>query len=180
MGKRKTISVRARFEIFKRDSFTCQYCRSRPPQVVLNVDHIIPVSDRGDNHTTNLTTACEACNSGKSNIPLSSMPASLEAMAEEAAERRAQMEACAAFLQKDREAFEDDCWAVADHLKRDASRGYSSHNFRSVKMFVRRLGYARTLDAAQIAADRWPEGTRRFKYFCGICWRRIKELEGEA
>lgn len=54
-----------RFEIFARDSFTCQYCGIRPPDVVLEVDHIHPVSKGGSDDSINLTTACFECNRGK-------------------------------------------------------------------------------------------------------------------
>lgn len=68
---RKALSKKTRFEVFKRDSFTCQYCGSMAPDVVLNVDHIIPVAKGGDNHLLNLTTACFSCNSGKKDRSLS-------------------------------------------------------------------------------------------------------------
>ena len=42
--KRVPISKALRFEVFKRDSFTCQYCGRSAPEVVLEVDHIVPVS----------------------------------------------------------------------------------------------------------------------------------------
>lgn len=70
MTKRKSIPKRTRFEVFKRDSFTCQYCGESAPQVVLNVDHIKPVSKGGDNNLLNLITSCVDCNQGKSNIKL--------------------------------------------------------------------------------------------------------------
>ena len=63
--KRKAISKGLRFDIFRRDEFTCQYCGSQPPDVVLEIDHIMPVKEGGDNHPLNLVTACEACNRGK-------------------------------------------------------------------------------------------------------------------
>lgn len=66
MTKRKNLSKRKRFEIFKRDGFTCQYCGSQPPNVVLVIDHIEPVSKGGSNDEMNLISSCEACNQGKS------------------------------------------------------------------------------------------------------------------
>lgn len=71
MTKRKKLGKKIRFEVFKRDSFTCQYCGQSAPQVILEVDHIIPVSKGGDNELTNLITSCRDCNRGKSNIELS-------------------------------------------------------------------------------------------------------------
>jgi len=68
--KRKSISKKLRFEVFKRDSFTCQYCGAKAPDVLLHVDHITPVSKGGKNTLMNLVTACERCNLGKSNEPL--------------------------------------------------------------------------------------------------------------
>ena len=43
MSKRKSLSKKIRFEVFKRDKFTCQYCGKTAPNVVLEVDHIEPV-----------------------------------------------------------------------------------------------------------------------------------------
>lgn len=63
--KRIPISKKIRFEVFKRDSFTCQYCGEKAPNVILNVDHIHPVKEGGTNDIMNLITACFGCNSGK-------------------------------------------------------------------------------------------------------------------
>jgi hypothetical protein len=66
--KRPPISKVLRFEIFQRDNFTCQYCnRTKDDGIKLVVDHIIPVSEGGKTIFDNLITACEECNSGKSN-----------------------------------------------------------------------------------------------------------------
>lgn len=62
---RKSTGKRLRFEVFKRDLFTCQYCGRKPPDVVLEIDHIDPVANGGDNSELNLVTACENCNGGK-------------------------------------------------------------------------------------------------------------------
>lgn len=94
MSKRKPIPKSVRFEVFKRDRFTCQYCGDKAPEVILHVDHIHPVSDGGENEIMNLVTACAACNQGKSNKKLSDQSAlekqrtELEALEE----RRQQLE----------------------------------------------------------------------------------------
>jgi 5-methylcytosine-specific restriction endonuclease McrA len=36
------ISKKLRFEVFKRDNFTCQYCGRETPEVILEADHVIP------------------------------------------------------------------------------------------------------------------------------------------
>ena len=65
--KRSSLSKRTRFTIFERDSFTCQYCGNRPPDVTLQLDHIHPFSEGGEDTEENLTTSCMDCNAGKSN-----------------------------------------------------------------------------------------------------------------
>lgn len=70
--KRKQINKGLRFDVFNRDKFTCQYCGRMAPDVVLEIDHIIPVSGGGVNHIENLTTSCLSCNRGKSKKLLTS------------------------------------------------------------------------------------------------------------
>ena len=68
---RKAISKTLRFEVFKRDSFKCQYCGAAAPQVLLHVDHIVAVAKGGSNELMNLITSCDSCNLGKRDKPLS-------------------------------------------------------------------------------------------------------------
>ncbi len=65
MGKRKTLKPSLRFEVFKRDKFTCQYCGRAAPDVLLHVDHIQPASKAGADDILNLITSCIDCNLGK-------------------------------------------------------------------------------------------------------------------
>ena len=60
MGKPLTPKLRQR--IFERDHYTCQYCGRSAPDVVLHIDHVIPVSKGGTNDEDNLVTACLQCN----------------------------------------------------------------------------------------------------------------------
>lgn len=58
-------SKKLRFEILKRDSFTCNWCGKSAPDALLHVDHIHPESKGGTDEPTNLITACVDCNLGK-------------------------------------------------------------------------------------------------------------------
>ena len=60
-----SVSKRIRFEVFKRDQFTCQYCGAQAPDVVLHADHIEPKSKGGSDDIMNLISACQSCNLGK-------------------------------------------------------------------------------------------------------------------
>lgn len=57
-----------RFRVLSRDNFTCQYCGAFAPNVVLQVDHRIPVAAGGTDDLENLVTACTACNLGKGDL----------------------------------------------------------------------------------------------------------------
>lgn len=71
MSSRKSLSKKIRFEVFKRDSFTCQYCGEKAPDVLLEVDHIKPVAQGGTDDILNLIASCFDCNRGKSDRELS-------------------------------------------------------------------------------------------------------------
>lgn len=62
----RKISKSLRFEVFQRDKYTCQYCGRKPPEVELEVDHLIPVAEGGTDDFDNLVTSCRDCNRGKS------------------------------------------------------------------------------------------------------------------
>ena len=59
----RSISLRKRFYVMNRDSFTCQLCRVSG--VRIEVDHIVPVARGGTDAMDNLQTLCFDCNRGK-------------------------------------------------------------------------------------------------------------------
>lgn len=54
-----------RFDILRRDGFTCRYCGRHAPAVVIEVDHIDPKANGGLDTEDNLVAACFSCNRGK-------------------------------------------------------------------------------------------------------------------
>jgi hypothetical protein len=66
--KRMELSVARRFDVFKRDGYTCRICQKAGGE--LEVDHIVPVSKGGSNAMDNLQTVCWACNRGKAAKPM--------------------------------------------------------------------------------------------------------------
>lgn len=175
---RAPISTRQRFEIFKRDGFTCQYCGATPPKAILHVDHINPVKLGGGNGELNLITACSNCNLGKAAVPLTSHPVSLAEKAADLAEREAQILGYAAIMDAARDRVEQSAWRVAEVLKPGASDGYSIANLASIKRFLQDLGIHEVLEAADITNLRRARGSAAaFKYFCGVCWHKIKDAD---
>jgi len=70
MDKRKSISPRKKLEVLKRDHYSCRICgrnSASDPNLILEVDHIIPYSKGGSDDISNLQTLCMYCNRGKGN-----------------------------------------------------------------------------------------------------------------
>ncbi|MFR4784857.1 MAG: HNH endonuclease [Pilosibacter sp.] len=64
----RSINLRIRFLVLRRDDFKCCKCGASPakdPSVILQVDHIIPWSKGGETVLENLQTLCSKCNIGK-------------------------------------------------------------------------------------------------------------------
>ena len=72
--KRRSTGKRLRFEVFKRDYFTCRYCGAQPPDAILVIDHVVPLALGGASSAENYVTACEPCNQGKSDRGLGDVP----------------------------------------------------------------------------------------------------------
>lgn len=173
--KRAPISKRTRFEVFKRDGFCCQYCGAHPPSVLLEVDHIDPVAAGGTNDPDNLVTACEPCNRGKGAVPLSTIPESLAEKAARVAEAEAQLAGYGAVMEAKRERIEAEVWRVVEALTGQA-KTVRRDWFQSIKQFIAKLGVHEVIEAAEIARS-GPAHTEvaEFKYFCGVCWSKIRE-----
>lgn len=173
---RKALSKKTRFEVFKRDRFTCVYCGATPPGVLLHVDHVLAVANGGTNAIENLVTSCQPCNLGKSDRLLDVVPASVREKAAEAAEREEQVIEYQKLLASIRLRIEDEAWEVADvfcnHFNKD---GIRKDWLLSIKRFVERLGLYETLRAMEIAVVKKPYSANTcFTYFCGVCWNMVK------
>lgn len=169
---RTPLSKRRRFDVFKRDSFTCCYCGQQPPTAVLEIDHIVPVVEGGSDDIDNLATSCFDCNRGKAAVPLEHLPASVADQRALLMEREAQERAYIRFVKSRRRREK----AVLDEIAVALwGEGYAfvPRTAMSVRTFLEKLPYDRVLFAAERAAAKFPNGDRTFKYFCGICWRLI-------
>lgn len=176
--KRIGLSKKTRFEVFKRDGFKCAYCGAHPPGSLLHVDHIIPVKDGGTNREENLITACEACNQGKGANSLSSVPESLAHKAARTAEMESQIRGYAKVMQARRDRMEEETWQVLDALE-PGIKTTSRDQFSSVRGFIEKLGYFEVLEAADIALAAPISRSYTFKYFCGVCWNKLRRVQKE-
>lgn len=175
---RKFLAPRVRFEVFKRDGFCCQYCGSTPPAVVLQVDHIDPVSNGGNDDDMNLITACVACNQGKSAGLLLVLPESVAQRGLRVAEAEAKLLAHREIIQAQTERKDADVWSVVEVLF--GREETTERRFLSICQFLSRLELDAVMDAAMIARLKKPcSEMERFRYFCGICWNRIDDVGTE-
>lgn len=175
------VSKRLRYEILRRDGFKCRYCGTIAAEAELRIDHVIPEALGGPTEPSNLATACEPCNSGKSSTtpdaPL------VDDVARDALRWSRAMQIAAAGDRATRE-------------ERDAHRDaffFAWHNHScqvplpadwegSIDAFVRAgLDDDDISEAVSVAMSkshiRW-EGL--FKYFCGICWTMLKDRRERA
>jgi hypothetical protein len=153
--KRKTISKKTRFEVFKRDSFKCQYCGKSAPDVILVVDHIIPVAKGGGNDIVNLITSCEECNQGKSDRQLSdqSILAKQRSQLEEINIRREQIKMMAEWRQG-LKSLQDDQVEIFSSIFLDRT-GYSinARGKEDVRRTITQYGMNFACDCFGLAAD---------------------------
>jgi hypothetical protein len=171
-----SISKKIRFEVFKRDGFKCVYCGKSPPDCILELDHINPISQGGEDDINNLIAACFDCNRGKTNIPLQKIPPTLQDNLEILKEKEIQLKEYNRYLQKIRnrrfkemeeinsiysETFKE--WTLSEHF-------YTT----TLKPFFEHLPKIEIVEAMRISCSRISDKDNVIKYFCGICWNKIK------
>ena len=175
---RKPVSKKIRFEIFKRDGFKCAYCGKTPPAVTLECDHIEPVSAGGTNDLNNLITACFDWNRGKMNIPLETIPQPMQDNMEVIEEKRKQLREYKKFVNK----LNKQVGIIIDSIESIYKIAYPDYslqeiNRENIRYFLDQIGIEEVEKSMRIAINAVyedPAGT--WRYFCGICWRRIKGI----
>lgn len=177
-----------RFEVFKRDLFTCRYCGRKPPDVLLVIDHVVPVCEGGSSDVDNLTTACDPCNAGKGGRPLGDVAPVLDEMAvlenmQEMLERRSILRK-EILTAKARRESEDEAIEQIGQWWQELIDGEYWPNQDSLRTFIRKgLGMDEILQAIETtSASRYKirKDWQVPNYFYGVCWRRITELEEES
>lgn len=159
MAKRKPVSKKVRFEVFKRDSFTCQYCGAKAPDATLQVDHILPVAEGGKNDILNLVTSCSDCNQGKG-ARLLSDDAAVKAQInqlEELNERREQIEMMVSW----RESLQDinllALEAIQHAIERKSQFSTTKYATKSIEKWLRKFDLQELLEAVDISFDQYLE-----------------------
>lgn len=184
---RKPLQKSVRFEVFKRDKFTCQYCGASAPDAILEVDHIKPVSKGGTNDLLNLITSCRDCNRGKSKKELSDNSAvkiqkqQLDAMQE----RREQLEMMLKWREELDNEMDIEIDAVESIFYRDTKWTFSEHGRKGIRTLIKRFGFNEVYTSAEIAVEKYYHGDEQswdnaFNKIGGICFNRKKAGMADA
>jgi hypothetical protein len=177
------LSVRTRFEVFKRDEFTCKYCGRRSPEVILECDHIVPVSVGGSDDPINLTTSCWDCNRGKAGVPLASVMTGEDPhdRAIELLERKRQLEEYNRALEMETVERENKVWELWKFWQTERGRTSEEDLHTMPKrdrtwllntlVYCPRVKLVEFMEAASAAG-----ATRDFRYVAGCVrnWREAK------
>ena len=178
IAERKQLSKKIRFEVFKRDKFTCQYCGRSAPDVVLEVDHMNPVANGGSNDIMNLITSCKDCNRGKGARELSddSIIKKQQAQIQELAERKEQLEMMLEWRNglSDLKSFEVS--KICDYFAHKTNNAVHINETgrRKVEKWLSEFSTTEIMDAIDVAfgtyySDTQESAQRTFDKVSGIC-----------
>ena len=181
MAKRKNLSKSVRFEVFKRDSFKCQYCGKSAPDVVLEVDHIIPVSKGGDNDISNLITACFDCNRGKRDKKLTDKQ-SIKLQKEELDKlnaRREQLEMIAEWRKELSNLMNESIDKIVEIINQEfyLDIHLTDYGRRNFSKRIKKYGVKETLNSSLIAFERYDDIETALSKIDGILYMRKLEYE---
>ena len=176
------MKTKTRFEVFKRDGFTCAYCGKKPPEAILEVDHIIAKVNGGQDNTDNYITSCFECNRGKGKTPLTSLPSSVAERIESINERKKQLNSYLELLEEERRKSDEDIRALVLYFRQVCDMEQYQLDIAEVsglRYFLKVFTKYKIMEAMEMATGKTRPKTawqckKTFKYFCGILhnWRK--------
>jgi len=176
------ITRRLRYEILRRDSYTCRYCGAKAPDTTITIDHVIPVALGGQDEPSNLVTACTSCNAGKSSVPPDA-PLIDQVSDDDLRWARAMIRAADVLegQMRDLRALQKQFLDRWDSYEPPAACLPTDWP-ESVAAFLRAgLPMPVLLDCIDIAMSRshvtWHH---TWRYMCGIAWKKVGELQAVA
>lgn len=182
---RKAIPKRVRFEVLRRDNYTCRYCRST--ENALTLDHVVPNVLGGSDTPDNLVAACRDCNAGKSS---SSPDAALVAeVSDDAVRWAAAMKQAADRMGIADEAMESRLVGLAEYWHAAIPRyNHGKPKWRLpsdwraviVRLLDAGLPDAVVFDCIDIAVNSRGNVDNAFRYMLGVANNKLSKLQDEA
>lgn len=181
MAKRKPLPKSTRFEVFKRDAFTCQYCGRSAPDVILEVDHILPVAKGGTDDLLNLITSCRDCNRGKRDKTLSDTSAidRQKKQLKDLNDIREQTEMLIQWKQELMMLTDGQIDAVDSLIGNITGFKMNENGRKQMRVYIKRFGFNEVYEAAEIAFTKYPDWENAFSKIGGICFNRVKQRAGD-
>lgn len=184
MAERQTITKKLRFEVFKRDNFTCQYCGRMAPDVILEIDHINPVKNNGDNNILNLITSCRDCNRGKGakKITENDVLKRQQEQLKEINERKQQLELLLKW-KNELSNFEDEQVNKIESILSITNNSFSEYGRKNCKKLIKRYGFEEVYESTKISVEQYYKEndeesiTKCFNYIDRICATRAKQKD---
>jgi hypothetical protein len=187
VGKRKTLSKKMRFEVFKRDKFICQYCGRLAPDVILEIDHINPIANGGDNSILNLITACRDCNRGKGKRLLTESEElkKQQTQLQELSERKEQLEMMIEWRKELNDLHNQEVQAIADLFTDNVGYPVTEHGKENIKKWIKKYTFNEVWDSTEISIERYYQDTsdsaeKAFSYIPRICVCKMREKKDPA
>ena len=184
MAERKALPKKVRFEVFKRDSFTCQYCGRTAPNVILEVDHIVPVAEGGTNEVVNLITSCRDCNRGKGARLLSSTETidKQKKHLDELNELREQTEMMLEWKKELLELESRQADEIDNLFITLTGHDLSITGMQKIRKMLHEFGFAQVYESTETAIHQYFNGSIEsielaFRKIGGICYNRSKGKE---
>lgn len=168
------IGKKKRFSVFERDGFCCQYCGLTPPDVVLEVDHMVSKKDGGSDDLLNLTTACFDCNRGKSKKSIYNPKKSkvnLKREIKNLEEKKGQLESYYLFIQRKKELKNKELEVFENHWKRASGNRFTfnEHGLKSIARLKEIYPAVLIFEAMDISWGREDiHDNDKFRFMCGV------------
>jgi hypothetical protein len=176
------VSKRTRYEVLRRDNYTCRYCRST--EHPLTVDHVVPAALGGGDDPSNLVACCKDCNIGKASAsPSDSMVADVAAdMVRWCRAMQAAINIRSA-ARAERDGYvehADEAWCrwhwgndEIQKMPRPGNWEQSLWRFHEVGLPIEDL-----IDSIDKAASNNKVCVdETWRYMCGIAWRKLSEIQ---
>lgn len=176
------VSKRARFEVLRRDDYTCRYCRSKDGP--LTVDHVQPVALGGSDDPSNLVAACRDCNAGKASTNLDAETAAQ--VADDALRWSRAIQAASRQRAQKAEAEADLIDWFVEAWESSMPPFATLPDYAEVEPTILRFfGLGLPVEEIAAAIDLTAGATHvyqraRWKYFCGVCWNKVRDLQDAA
>lgn len=188
MAERKPISKKMRFEVFKRDSFKCQYCGRSSPDVVLEADHIVPVAEGGKTDLLNLITSCRDCNRGKGKIKLddNDVLKKQKEQLDDLNEKREQMKMMIAWKKELLCMTEEQIDAIDEYVFTVTGEGFNDEERNLVRRIIHQFGFNDAYDGMVASLDTYYSDNetiytrdKALKKLGGVCYMRRQKQEAK-